>query len=362
MSIAEEAEVKRRGEMENVLREDLDHILENTRELWEEVRGTRIFITGGTGFFGAWLLESFAWANARLHLNASAVVLSRNPEAFNRKAPHLFSDPAIHFHAGDVCNFTFPQGSFSHIIHAASSIASPSDLPAPVALFESMVKGARQTCEFARRCSAKKILFTSSGAVYGKQPSELSHVPEEYAGAPEMMNSASAYGEGKRAAEFLTAAYAEQCGFESKIARCFAFAGPHLRLDANFAIGNFMRDALNNEPICIKGDGTPFRSYLYAADLAIWLWTILFKGKSCHPYNVGSDVAVSIAGLAEEVARIAGSSHEVRIEKIALPGKPPERYVPSIKRAQNELGLSVKIPLQESIRRTMMWHKKILAM
>ena len=341
----------------NPLEEDLNHILIHTEGLWEELRNQRIFITGGTGFFGCWLLESFAWANTKLNLNASALVLSRNPGAFSRKAPHLASNPSIQLQAGDVRNFEFSAGGFSHVINAATGTDTMASQD-PLSLFEGILQGTRRTLEFTKQCGATKVLFTSSGAVYGKQPSELSQMPEEYAGAPMTTQLSSAYGEGKRAAEFLAAAHAEQHGLEAKIARCFAFVGPHLKLDANFAIGNFIRDTLNNVPICIKGDGTPYRSYLYAADLAIWLWTILFKGRSCHPYNVGSDIAVSIADLAKEVAQIAGPSHEVRIEKEAISGKPPERYVPSIQRAHQELGLSVRIPLQESIKRTIMWHKK----
>src|SRR5512143_4062856 len=95
--------------------EDLDHILAHTRELWEELRGERLLITGGTGFFGCWLLESFAWANQRLNLGAQAIVLSRNPVKFSEKSPHLAGDPAIRILQGDVCSFPYPDGVFSHV-------------------------------------------------------------------------------------------------------------------------------------------------------------------------------------------------------------------------------------------------------
>jgi dTDP-glucose 4,6-dehydratase len=104
--------------------------------------------------------------------------------------------------------------------------------------------------------------------------------------------------------------------------------------------------------ILVRGDGTPYRSYLYAADLAIWLWTILFKGKSCYPYNVGSDEDLTIAELAEVVASTFASKVEVVIAKEPIPGKPAERYVPSVKRAFSELQLKPLISLRESIIRT----------
>src|SRR5512135_3885195 len=98
----------------NPLSEDLDYVLASTASLWEELRGQRIFITGGTGFFGCWLLESFVWANEKLNLGAKAVVLSRNPDAFYKKAPPLANHTSIAFHAGDVRDYEFPRGPFSH--------------------------------------------------------------------------------------------------------------------------------------------------------------------------------------------------------------------------------------------------------
>jgi nucleoside-diphosphate-sugar epimerase len=342
---------------QNPLAADLDHVLEHTRELWEELRGERLFITGGTGFFGCWMLESFAWANERLGLNASALVLTRHLDAFRKKAPHLAENPAIRFHPGGVRSFKFPDGAFSHIIHAATESSAKLNAESPLTMFDTIVDGTRHTLEFARQCEAQKFLLTSSGAVYGKQPPEMTHIPEEYPGAPDPTDPHSAYGEGKRAAENLCALYTMQYGFETKIARCFAFVGPYLPLDTHFAIGNFIRDGLNGGPIVVLGDGTPRRSYLYAADLAIWLWTILFKGQSCQPYNVGSDESISIAEIAHCVAAQFHNKMEVDIRETLYPFKPIEQYVPEIHKANAELGLDVWVSKDTAIQKSISFYQ-----
>jgi nucleoside-diphosphate-sugar epimerase len=341
--------------MENLLEEDLDYVLEHTRDLWEEIRGKQIFITGGTGFFGCWLLESFAWACDRFALGAKAFVLSRNPEAFYKKASHLSSHPSIQFVFGDVRSFQFPQKSFSHIIHAATESITLLNKENPLLMVDTIVGGTRHILDFARHSNTKKFLFISSGAVYGKQPYEITHISEDYLGAPDSINPTSAYGEGKRLAELLCAIYARQFSIETKISRCFAFVGPYLPLNAHFAVGNFIRDGLKGGSIHVKGDGTPYRSYLYAADLAIWLWTILFRGKSCRPYNVGSEVDLTIGVLAKVVAKAFQPEREVHISKQAIQAKSIERYVPSTKRVQLELRLKENINLQEAIQRTISW-------
>ena len=343
--------------IDNLLASDLDHILTHTEGLWEELRGRRIFITGGTGFFGCWLLESFAWANDKLNLNASALVLTRNYDAFQKNASHLAANQAIRFYIGDVRNFNFPEGEFSHIIHAATNTArSTFHGEDPLAKFDIIVEGTRHTLDFAVQCHAKKFLLTSSGAAYGKQPSEMTHISEDYCGAPDPTGPNSALGEGKRAAEFLCAYYSGRYGIEAKIARCFSFVGPYLPLDIHYAIGNFIHDGLRSRPIMIKGDGSPFRSYLYAADLVIWLWTILFRGKICRPYNVGSEEGIDIYGLAKIVAKMFQPELEVKVMQKRVPNRPVERYVPSTHRALEELNLRQVIGLQESIKRTIKWY------
>lgn len=343
--------------MNNLLTADLDHVLAHTGGLWDELRGGRLFLTGGTGFFGCWLLESFAHANDMLNLNAQAVVLTRNAHAFCAKAPHLAAHPAVTLHIGDVASFAFPPGPFACVVHAATDASTSQNIERPLRMLDTIVDGTRHTLEFARHCRASKFLLTSSGAVYGKQPADLTHVPEDYPGAPDPVGLASAYSEGKRIAELLCAVYARQHNVAAKIARCFAFVGPYLPIDAHFAIGNFIRDGLAGEPIRVNGDGTPRRSYLYAADLAIWLWTLLFRGQSCRPYNVGSRWELPIADVARTVAAHFPGAPPVCIARAPDPHTPFERYVPQTDRAASELGLRETIGLDEAIERTLAWHR-----
>ncbi len=334
------------------LRDDLDHVLQHTASLWEELRGGRLFITGGTGFFGTWLLESFVLANDRLSLGAQATVLTRDPAAFARKAPRLAAHVALNFVQGDVRDFAFPPGTFSHVIHAATDASAKLNDENPLLMFDTVLSGTRRVLDFTAQCGAQKFLLTSSGAVYGAQPGDLTHVPETYRGAPDPLDPRSAYGVGKRAAEHLCTLYGKQHGFEPKIARCFAFVGPGLPLDTHFAIGNFIRDALAGGPIRVSGDGTPYRSYLYATDLTIWLWTILFKGAPFRAYNVGSARDLTIAQLARTVAEQLSVKSGVQIAKQPIPGASPSRYVPEVARATTELGLKETVSLEEGIKRT----------
>jgi nucleoside-diphosphate-sugar epimerase len=336
---------------------DLSLILEHTRELWPEMRGERIFITGGTGFFGCWLVESFCHANRELNLGAQATILTRNPAGFLAKCPHLEAERALTLHTGDVRDFEFPSGRFSHVIHAATETTGADD---PRHLLSTIVDGTERAIQFALQAGAEKFLLTSSGAVYGRQPDELTHVPETYLGAPNPLNSASTYGEGKRAAELMCALYqnaatAKGQSFDAKIARCWAFCGPHLPLDAHFAIGNFIGDVIAGRPISIAGDGTPRRSYLYAADLAIWLWTILFRGPSLVPINVGSAHDVSIRELAEIVVATLAPHLPIHAAKQPIPGTVPARYVPSVDRAETLLGLRPLVNLEDSIQNMFAW-------
>jgi len=339
---------------QNLLHKDLEHILDHTRDYWEDIRGGRLFITGGTGFVGAWLLESFAEANEKLSLGAEVVALSRNPEAFQKKAPHLASLGSIQWHRGDVRNFEFPKGSFSHVIHAAAEVEHLGQ--DSLAELDILYQGTKHVLEFTRHSNTEKFLLVSSGGVYGKQPSDLFLMSEDHQGGPDPCDPNSFYGEGKRLAELLCTQYGKDKKVEIKIARGFTFLGPYQPLNANFAAGNFIHNIIKEMPITIKGDGTGYRSYLYASDMALWLWIILCKGKPLYPYNVGSDKPISILELGEVICRVADSKFQIKKLKQATPGKPRDHYVPNVDRAKTELGLKQYVSLEEGVKKTVSFY------
>jgi dTDP-glucose 4,6-dehydratase len=294
---------------------DLEHVLDHTRDLWDELRGKRLFITGGTGFIGSWLLDTFTYINEKLNLGASAVVLTRGRHA-NR--------PGISFHSGDVRTFDFPAGEFPFVIHGA--VESSTDTYKDDQ-FEVITNGTQRTLDFAKQAGTEKFLFLSSGSVY---------------------DGTSPYSEGKRTGQVM-------CLFSSVpsvIARLFCFLGPYQPLDSHFAIGNFIRDGLAGGPIRVFGGGAVQRSYLYAADLAAWLWTLLFRGDPGRAYNVGSAEVVTIAELAHRVAGAFHPAVKVEIE----PGQIFGRYVPPSVAGTEQLGLRQWIGLDDAIGRTIRWH------
>jgi nucleoside-diphosphate-sugar epimerase len=310
-----------------------------------------IFLTGGTGFFGRSFLEVMIDLNSANNLNLKIYVLARNPEKFKQHYPELISDCLV-FQKGDIVNFDFLDIKVNYIFHFATPASATMNIENPLGMFDNIINGSRRILDFAVKSKCEKFLFASSGAAYGKQPTDITHIPETYSAAPSTQNTHSAYGEGKRVAELMGNIYSEKYGFEHKIARCFAFVGPHLDANGTYAIGNFIRDAVHSKTISIGGDGTPFRSYLHSTDLVVWLITILLNGKNKQLYNVGSDNDLCIFDLAKKITRLVNPSTQIEIAKKAVDISKPDRYVPDISLAKSELGLRVWTSLDDAITET----------
>ena len=339
----------------NISQEDLNRCHEVLGiSSWLSLMGLSIFIAGGTGFIGKWLLATLLDANEKFSLDCRITVLSRDPGTFQRAWPEVAG--RVNWVAGDVRDFPITKERFNVIIHAATDVASQ---VSPQDVFSACLDGTRRLLELASQCGATRLLLVSSGAVYGPLPAGMTHVPETHLGGPDQLLSSSAYGEGKRVSEWLCA-QASSNGLEVKIARVFTLVGPHLPLDKQFAIGNFLQAAMAGEPIIIQGDGTPFRSYLYAADMAAWLWAILIRGAQARAYNVGSEESLSILHLAERISNVLGSKLDISTRHSPQPGAAPKYYVPNTTRTRLDLQLPAAMALEEAIARTAYWCKKYL--
>lgn len=324
---------------------DLAAIDAQLAPLWPRLDGARIFVTGGTGLIGRWMLEALARSGS----DAEVTVLSRDPAAFARQAPHLAA--RLELVAGDVLTFAPPRVAFTHVIHAATDASAALTANDPRRMFDTIVTGTRRALDLALDCGAQRFFFLSSGAVYGPQPADVAHVAEDWHGGPDPRDPRSAYGEGKRAAETLCAIYGKQFGLDVVTARIFALLGPLLSLDIHFAAGNFIRDAIAGRTIRVEGSGEAVRSYLYLADVTAWLWTLFLSAPAGATYNVGSEEAVSIAELARRTAALLGGPG---VEILGRPdaGWNPGRYVPSTAAIRRGLGVSQTVGLDQAIRRT----------
>ncbi|TFH92994.1 NAD-dependent epimerase/dehydratase family protein [Vibrio ouci] len=326
--------------------EDLKLIAKKLTSDFEFYREQRVFITGGTGFFGKWLLESFIYLNEVHSLNVSVTILSRSPSKFKRDFPRLFNHKNFRFLQGDIRSVHDIKGSYDLIIHAATDVSTELNKSNPELMRSTIMDGAIKICELAEKSNCKRILYTSSGAVYGPQPETMDKMSESFVNNPDF-DFEDAYSSAKRESEKYFR-YNSPC--DIVIARCFSFAGPYLPLNGTYAFGNFINDHVNKRDTVIKSDGSSLRSYMYSADLVIWLLRILSSGKNRDMYNVGSSSSISIKDLAEKIST-------TRVKVLGAKDNNKNRYIPSVEKARIELDLKENYNIEQIINKTKAFYK-----
>ncbi len=297
----------------------------------------KIFVTGGTGFFGKSLLSM---VKQGFFSDYNFTLLSRDPQKFLRDNPEFSEMKQLSFLQGEIRSFTFPEEHFDFILHAATPVT---DKQPAAELRSIIIDGTKRMLTFARVCDAERFLLISSGAVYGTQPVEIERISEDSPCHP-----TTDYGIAKLEAEQLCMTSEIFC----TVARCFSFTGPYLPKNAQFAMGNFIAEALKGKTIVIRGDGCSIRSYLYADDLTRWLLTILERGKRNRVYNVGSDCSISIADLAELIRHVLQSQSSIEIRgccQSKTDNQSNRCYVPEISRIRHELRVEIEVDLQKAI-------------
>ena len=315
----------------------------------QDYSGFHVLLTGGTGFFGRALLRHWLSQEKSGLRIARVCVLSRNPEVFLKKYPEFSDLPWLHFHQGDILNISsLPNYEFTHLLHGATDSTMGPQLK-PLERYIQIVDGTRNMLEYAAKKRILRFILISSGGVYGPQPQEIIAIPEDYFGMPDTLRSENAYSVSKRCAEHLCALYSESFGLQMVVARCFAFVGRDLPLNAHFAIGNFIRDALNEREIIVNSDGSAVRTYLDQRDLAHWLTTLVYEGRDGEAYNVGSNIQVTIKELAELVRDTLSPQKVVRISTKPNKSDFLNRYIPNIDKAQAHLKLEIKYSLKQAI-------------
>jgi UDP-glucuronate decarboxylase len=342
---------------------DLDNVVAPIGD-WSPLKQSRIFITGGTGLFGIWMVSALLKANLYFNLGLEITILTRNQEDFITQHPTLASAQNIQLLVGDVVNFEFPRERYDYLFHFATTPASATfNGEDQLKKMEMLYFGTKHVLDFAVIAGVKKVLFTSSGVVYGEMDAQMNGVAENYRGAPDVGRPDAALGEGKRIAEYLCVYYQERYGISYAIARCFSFVGPLLPLNLHYAIGNFIQSCIHNEDIVINGDGSPIRSYLYMGDAINWLLQLVLSDRRPKStYNIGSERSISIENLARLTQDVLASKNKVTIKGLHVSAEgnfTRNCYVPDISLIKRDFNIAESTSLEESIIKTAQFYRSI---
>jgi nucleoside-diphosphate-sugar epimerase len=314
----------------------------------------RLLLIGGSGFFGKSILDSYQRGLlAPFEIDAISV-LARNAHVLKIQAPDLL-DESISLIDGDIATcLELPVADY--VIHAAASTDAKNYITKPAIERQNIQSGTLNFCRLAPFfCRNSKIVFVSSGAVYGQQPDSLFGLKEDspLIHISSLVASKQDYAAAKRDGENAIINLGD-AGLTVSIARCFTFVGEHLPRDRSFAIGNFIENGLRGESIVVNSKSLVFRSYLYADDLVQWLMRISQVGSSnCPIFNVGSDEVISIQNLARKLANHFQVDLQMQLIEKAL----VDRYIPLIEKARS-IGCGIEFSLDQAIEKTIYAIKK----
>ncbi len=284
--------------------DDVKKAIENTPGI-ENLFGKSVMITGATGIIGSFITEMLIYLNREKNAGITIYAVSRSADRIRKR---FGTDSFIELLQQNVITpFAFSK-HIDYIIHAASNAYPKAMIEEPVETIMANIQGTQNLLEMARQCSAKRLLFISSGEVYGKCEPGIEKFTEDYAGYIDSMNPRSCYPQSKRMAENLCVCYQKEFGVESVIGRLCHTFGPNVTSKDNRATVQFFKNAVNNEDIILKSQGNQLRSYQYIADSASALLTIMINAQSGQAVNIASDdCIITIRGMAEKIAGIAGT-------------------------------------------------------
>ena len=343
----------------NTYLQDLNVALSHTVEK-EKLKNCKILITGATGTIGSFIVDMLLYFNEIYNANITIYIAGRNVLKMKARFSCMNDTRLIYmeYDARDVIRF---EVNVDYIIHAAGN-AHPSAFNGdPVGTIMENISGTYNLLKLGKNCNAKRMLYISSGEIYGQGDLSLESFEESYAGYMDTMLSRACYPISKRAAENLCASYTKQYALETVIVRQCHTYGPGITETDSRAHAQFIRNVLKNENVVLKSAGSQMRSYNYVADCASAILSVLIKGKTGEAYNIANpNIRITIAQLAKAIAEQAGK--EVVFEN---PGELDlENRTPIAKQVLNtkkleDLGWKAAFTIDKGIKNTLCILKEI---
>ena len=331
---------------------DLNFIYIKCKYEFDLLTNKSILITGGTGFFGKWFLELIFYANKNYNTNILTTLITRNENRFLLENPHFKNNKFLKIIQIDIVDLKKINHKFDFLLHmAATSATETFNGETDANKTSTLFNGAKNIMEIAIASNIPKILFTSSGVVYGSSSKDMKD--EDDVSHSLGLEKRNGLAKGKILAEDIISSLSLDNNINFKIARCFSFVGPYLPLDIHCAIGNFINDAAFKDKILINGNGSPYRSYLYISDTLIWLIKLLV-GNEEGVFNVGSERRIQIVELAKMVRDIIAPFKKVIIQEKEMHEGNFKRdiYLPNTAKIRESLGVKEWTSLEEAISKT----------
>jgi UDP-glucuronate decarboxylase len=355
-----------------LLETDLSYLALTLRDEFQTMGGSNLLLTGGAGFLGYYLIQSLLfWNKQSADGRPIHVTVMDN---YKRGAPEwllaLRGDPHVALIEHDVRRpLPLSPREFHYVIHAAG-IASPTYYRRfPIETMDTNIDGLRHLLEYARARRAspepvKGFLFYSSSEIYGDPLPGNIPTPEDYRGNVSCTGPRACYDESKRYGETLSVNFARQYELPVTIARPFNNYGPGLKITDRRVIPDYARNVLGDQDIIMLSDGSPRRTFCYAADAIAGYYKVLVRGRAGEPYNIGVELPeITMLELAERIVSLGRELFRYRgrvVRQTSAEGEylvdNPTRRCPEITKARTELGYNPSIELDEGLRRSLVWY------
>lgn len=290
----------------NVYEEDSIYIAKCNSISWEQLNNTTILVTGATGLIGSTLIRGILKHNELFESKIFIIALSRNKDKYSMAFNGYEDNQYLSALFGDICDVELGDRKIDYIVHGASITASQSFVTNPVETIETAIFGTRHILDIARKKQVKDFVFLSSMEVYGT-PKEGQIITEDQMGYLDPLSVRSSYSESKRLCENLCVSYVSEYAVPIKIVRLTQSFGPGIAMDDKRVFAEFARCIIGGKDIVLLTKGETKRMYLYTADAATAILTILTKGQNGVAYNAANmNTYCSVADMANMLVSSLG--------------------------------------------------------